>query len=91
MGCKVPVISSNAGGIPEINIHGVTGFLTDVGDVEAMAKFSLELLTNDVKLNQFKQNALDQAQKFNINTIVPVYEKLYQQVLDDFKTTQNNQ
>jgi N-acetyl-alpha-D-glucosaminyl L-malate synthase BshA len=91
MGCKVPVISSNAGGIPEINIHGVTGFLTDVGDVEAMAKFSLELLTNDVKLNQFKQNALDQAQKFNINTIVPVYEKLYQQALDDFKTTQNNQ
>jgi N-acetyl-alpha-D-glucosaminyl L-malate synthase BshA len=90
MGCKVPVISSNAGGIPEINIHGVTGFLTDVGDVEAMAKFSLELLTNDVKLNQFKQNALDQAQKFNINTIVPVYEKLYQQVLDDFITTQNN-
>ena len=86
MGCKVPVISSNAGGIPEINIHGVTGFLTDVGDVEAMAKFSLELLTNDVKLNQFKQNALDQAQKFNINTIVPVYEKLYQQVLVDFKT-----
>lgn len=90
MGCKVPVISSNAGGIPEINIHGVTGFLTDVGDVEAMAKFSLELLTDDIKLNQFKQNALDQAQKFNINTIVPVYEKLYQQVLDDFKTTQNN-
>jgi len=91
MGCKVPVISSNAGGIPEINIHGVTGYLTDVGDVESMAKFSLDLLTNDVKLNQFKQNALDQAQKFNINTIVPVYEKLYQQVLDDFKTTQNNQ
>jgi N-acetyl-alpha-D-glucosaminyl L-malate synthase BshA len=86
MGCKVPVISSNAGGIPEINIHGVTGFLTDVGDVESMAKFSLELLTNDVKLNQFKQNALDQAHKFNINTIVPVYEKLYQQVLVDFKT-----
>jgi glycosyltransferase involved in cell wall biosynthesis len=71
MGCQVPVISSNAGGIPEINIHGVTGYLTDVGDVESMAKYSIELLSDETKLNTFKENALAQAQRFNINNIVP--------------------
>jgi N-acetyl-alpha-D-glucosaminyl L-malate synthase BshA len=84
MGCKVPVISSNAGGIPEINIHGVTGYLTEVGDVESMAKYSIELLSDEIKLNNFKENALAQAQRFNINNIVPQYEALYQQVLKDF-------
>lgn len=84
MGCKVPVISSNAGGIPEINIHGVTGYLTEVGDVESMAKYSIELLSDEAKLNTFKENALAQAQRFNINNIVPQYEALYQQVLKDF-------
>ena len=63
MACRVPVISSNAGGIPEINIHGVTGYLTDVGDIESMAKYSLELLRDETKLEQFKENALNQAQK----------------------------
>ncbi len=81
MGCQVPVISSNAGGIPEINIHGVTGFLTDVGDVKAMAKFSLELLQDDAKLKLFKKNALEQAQKFNIDRIVPQYEALYMSLI----------
>ncbi|MBK6330953.1 MAG: N-acetyl-alpha-D-glucosaminyl L-malate synthase BshA [Bacteroidetes bacterium] len=77
MGCQVPVISSNAGGIPEINIHGVTGYLTEVGDVDAMAAFSLALLQDEEKLAQFKKNALAQAEKFNINNIIPMYEKLY--------------
>jgi len=77
MGCQVPVISSNAGGIPEINIHGVTGYLTEVGDVDAMAAFSLALLQDEEKLAQFKKNALAQAEKFNINNIIPIYEKLY--------------
>jgi len=82
MACRVPVISSNAGGIPEINIHGQTGFLTDVGDVEAMASFSLELLSDDEKLEHFKENALAQAQKFHINNIIPAYEALYESVLE---------
>ena len=77
MGCQVPVISSNAGGIPEINIHGVTGYLTEVGDVDAMAAFSLALLQDEEKLAQFKKNALAQAEMFNINNIIPMYEKLY--------------
>jgi len=82
MGCQVPVISSNAGGIPEINLHGVTGYMADVGNVDAMAAYSLELLKDENKLKQFKQNALNQALRFNINEIVPMYETLYQQVLE---------
>jgi N-acetyl-alpha-D-glucosaminyl L-malate synthase BshA len=81
MACRVPVISSNAGGIPEINIHGVTGYLTDVGDIESMAKYSLELLRDETKLEEFKKNALNQAQKFHINQIIPLYEALYEKVL----------
>ncbi len=81
MGCQVPVISSNAGGIPEINIHGVTGYLTDVGDVNAMAAYSLELLQDEAKLSLFKKNALEQAQKFNIDRIVPQYEALYMSLI----------
>ncbi len=81
MGCEVPVISSNAGGIPEINIHGVTGYLTDVGDIDAIVKFSLELLQNDEKLHLFKKNALAQAEKFKIANIIPMYEKLYESLI----------
>jgi len=81
MGCQVPVISSNAGGIPEINIHGVTGFLAPVGDIEAMANYSVELLSDENKLIQFKKNALNQAQNFNIENIIPLYEKLYESLI----------
>lgn len=82
MACRVPVISSNAGGIPEINIHGKTGYLAEVGDVASLAKYSLDLLLNDDKLAEFKQNAIDQANAFAIEHIVPQYEKLYENVLD---------
>jgi len=85
MGCEVPVISSNAGGIPEINIHGVTGFLTEVGDIDAIAKYSLELLKDEDKLKLFKKNALAQAQKFNINNIIPLYENLYASLVNENK------
>ena len=81
MGCQVPVISSNAGGIPEINIHGETGYLTPVGDTEAMAAYSIELLSDEAKLTQFKQNALNQARRFNIDAIIPAYEALYASVV----------
>jgi glycosyltransferase involved in cell wall biosynthesis len=81
MGCQVPVISTNAGGIPEINIHGVTGYLTEVGDTESMAKYALELLSDEDKLNTFKKNALEQAQKFRIDLIVPMYEQLYESLV----------
>jgi len=81
MACEVPVISSNAGGIPEINIHNETGFLSNVGDVEDMAKNAIELLKNEEKLEKFKQNALKQAKKFEIDAILPIYEECYKRTL----------
>ncbi|MBK9330577.1 MAG: N-acetyl-alpha-D-glucosaminyl L-malate synthase BshA [Sphingobacteriales bacterium] len=80
MACEVPVVSSNAGGIPEVNIEGVTGFLLNVGDVEGMALKSMELLKDDAKLAQFKKNAFAQAQKFDIRNILPLYEDFYQKI-----------
>ncbi|NOT74554.1 MAG: N-acetyl-alpha-D-glucosaminyl L-malate synthase BshA [Cyclobacteriaceae bacterium] len=81
MACEVPLISSNAGGIPELNIQGVTGFMSNVGDVEDMTKKALFVLDKN-NLNSFKQNALKRAQEFDIANIRPLYEKVYQRVLD---------
>lgn len=81
MGCQVPVISSNAGGLPEINIHGQTGFLTEVGDTDAIADYAIQLLSDAHLHAEFKKNALEQAQKFNIDTILPQYEALYNQAI----------
>ncbi len=80
MACEVPVVSSNAGGIPEVNIEGVTGFLLNVGDVEGMAQKTMELLKDDAKLAQFKKNAFAQAQKFDIKNILPIYEAFYEKI-----------
>jgi len=77
MAARVPVLSTNAGGLPEVNIHGVTGFMADIGDIDAMAEYGITLLGNEELLQQMKQNAYDQALKFDITNIVPVYEKLY--------------
>ena len=77
MAAGVPVISTNAGGLPEINVHGVTGFLSDVGKVDEMAIHALHILRDDETLKKFKQQAMAQAQVFDIHTIIPQYEKLY--------------
>lgn len=77
MAAKVPVISSNAGGLPEINIQGQTGYLANVGDVKQMSSYAIELLSNEEKLNQFKQQAFEQAVKYDIQNIIPLYEELY--------------
>lgn len=77
MAAKVPVISSNAGGLPEINIHGKTGFTANVGDVNTMSNLAIEILSNDEALAHLKQGAYEQALKFDIHNIVPLYEKLY--------------
>lgn len=76
---KVPVISSNAGGIPEVNIEGVTGFLNDVGDVVGMAENALKILSDDEVLERFKKNAGESAQRFDILKILPQYENLYEE------------
>ena len=84
MACQVPVISSNAGGLPEVNIHGVTGCLADVGDYESMAQHALMLLQDEAMLKVYRQNALEQAQKFDISIILPQYEAYYKKVVDRF-------
>ncbi|WP_299702877.1 N-acetyl-alpha-D-glucosaminyl L-malate synthase BshA [uncultured Pontibacter sp.] len=81
MACEVPVISTNAGGIPELNTHGVTGFVSEVGDVDDMVKNALHIL-DDANLPTFKANALARAHDFDIEKIVPLYEQFYQRIID---------
>ena len=81
MACEVPVISSNAGGLPEVNIHGQTGFLSEIGDVESMARNALQILNDDDTLRRFRAAALAQARCFDISIILPQYEQYYEEVL----------
>lgn len=81
MACEVPVISSNTGGLPEVNIHGKTGFLSEVGDVDDMAQNAINLLTNEPLLQEFRRNALEQAQQFDLDNILPQYESYYEEIL----------
>lgn len=77
MACGVPVISSNAGGLPEVNKDGFSGYLSEVGDVNGMANNALKILKDQTDLDQFKKNALITAQQFDIKKILPLYEDLY--------------
>jgi N-acetyl-alpha-D-glucosaminyl L-malate synthase BshA len=90
MASFVPVVSSNAGGLKEINKHGFSGFLCDVGDVKCMAGKVIELLSDNNKLIQFKLNARKQAEKFNVNNILPLYLKLYEETLTGKKLAEKN-
>lgn len=81
MAAEVPVISTNAGGLPEIIIDGVCGYMSPVGDVEDMSRNALKILKDEKTLQQFKANALLQAKKFDIQHIVPLYEQLYSSVI----------
>lgn len=82
MACKVPVITSDAGGLPELNINGVTGFMDQVGDIEAMAAHAIFILEDDVKLAAFKEGALNRAKEFELSLIVPIYEQYYKDIMD---------
>ena len=84
---RVPVISSNTGGIPEVNVDGVTGYMSNVGDVDDMALNALKILKDDETLNRFKDNAEKEAHKFDIVNILPMYEKIYE---DAFKKYYKN-
>jgi N-acetyl-alpha-D-glucosaminyl L-malate synthase BshA len=81
MAAEVPVISSNAGGLPEIIVDGYCGYMSNVGDVEDMAKNAIKILKDDIVYAAFKANALKQAELFDIENIVPQYEALYKRVL----------
>ncbi|MEY5068205.1 MAG: N-acetyl-alpha-D-glucosaminyl L-malate synthase BshA [Bacteroidota bacterium] len=82
MACKVPVITSNAGGLPELNVDGVTGYLDAVGDVNAMAHHAIAILEDDDRLASFKENAYNRAKEFDLKLILPIYEAYYQEVID---------
>ena len=86
MACGVPVIASDSGGIPEVISHGESGLLNSVGDTYQMTKNALKLLSNDSLLERFKTNAYQQAMKFDIEVILPKYEKLYEKCVDDYLT-----
>ncbi|MBL7850160.1 MAG: N-acetyl-alpha-D-glucosaminyl L-malate synthase BshA [Cyclobacteriaceae bacterium] len=81
MACEVPLISSNAGGLPELNVQGVTGFMSEVGDVEDMSRKALFVLDKN-NLPTFKENALKRAREFDIANILPLYERVYQRVIE---------
>lgn len=81
MACEVPVISSNTGGLPELNVQGVTGFLSNVGDIEDMTRKSLFVLDKN-NLPKFKENALKRAKEFDITKILPLYENYYEKILE---------
>ena len=85
MSCGVPVVSSSVGGLPELNIHNQTGFIAEIGDVERMARYAIDLLTNTVKHKSFSEAARARATEFNQDKIVTLYENYYQKVLDGTK------
>jgi N-acetyl-alpha-D-glucosaminyl L-malate synthase BshA len=81
MACKVPIITSNAGGLPELNVNGFCGYMSDVGDVEDMAFKAISILENDEVLNRFKENAFKRAQDFDLKKILPFYIALYNKII----------
>ena len=85
MACGVPVISSNSGGLPEVNKDGFSGYLSDVGDVAKMSSDAISLLKDENKLAQFKVNALATAKLFDIQNIMPLYEQVYFKALNNSK------
>jgi N-acetyl-alpha-D-glucosaminyl L-malate synthase BshA len=81
MASGVPVISTNTGGLPEVNAHSKSGFLANVGDIEAMSNYAIKILENDSTLNQFRKGAIEQSMKFDIRKILPLYEQLYESLI----------
>ena len=86
MACEVPLISSNTGGIPEINLQGKTGFMSNVGDVDDMAKNAIWILEDEKRLQEFRKNAFEQAKRFDIKNILPLYESFYEKVSEEVKS-----
>jgi N-acetyl-alpha-D-glucosaminyl L-malate synthase BshA len=85
MACSVPVVSTDTGGTPEVNIHGVSGLLSAVGDTDAMAANALEILKDEASIARFRQGAWEQAQRFDVHTVLPRYEELYARVREAIK------
>ncbi|HTH82376.1 MAG TPA: N-acetyl-alpha-D-glucosaminyl L-malate synthase BshA [Mucilaginibacter sp.] len=88
MACKVPVISTNAGGLPELNVDGVTGFLKDIGDIDGMADSAIYILEDEERLATFKENSLARAREFDLARILPLYENYYVEVIEKSRNLQ---
>ena len=84
MAWGVPVISSNSGGLPEVNLNGISGYLSDVGEIDEMTENALKILKKDDVLLKFKKNALSIAKRFDIKNILPLYEDLYQKAINKY-------
>ena len=82
MAWGVPVISSNSGGLPEVNFEGVSGYLSDVGNTDEMAQNAIKILKDNTILAKFKENALAVAKQFDIKNIVPLYEEVYKEAIN---------
>jgi glycosyltransferase involved in cell wall biosynthesis len=87
MATGVPVISTNTGGIPEVNHQGVSGFLSNVGNIDEMAQNALRILTNDDLMAELQKGALARAAEFNQDRILPMYEALYEKTLQQSLAT----
>jgi N-acetyl-alpha-D-glucosaminyl L-malate synthase BshA len=82
MSCGVPVISSSVGGLPEVNVHAQTGFIAEIGDIDRMARYAVDLLTDASKYQRFSEAARRRAvENFDSNLVIPMYEKFYETVL----------
>ncbi len=87
MSCGVPVVSSSTGGLPELVVHGETGYIAEMGDIQRMAKYAIELLSDERKRELFGHNSRKRAvEKFDVNSIVPLYEKVYEEALNETRT-----
>jgi N-acetyl-alpha-D-glucosaminyl L-malate synthase BshA len=81
MACRTPVISSNTGGLPEVNEHGHSGYTCEVGDVDSMAKYAMEILSDQETLDRFKENAFKRSKDFDQSNVVPLYLEVYNKAL----------
>ncbi len=85
MACGVPVVSSDTGGLPEVNVHGESGLLNAVGDIEAMAANAFEILKDEENRARYRKGAMDQAKRFDLHKVLPLYEALYEEVVSEVK------
>jgi len=85
MACGVPVVSSDTGGLPEVNIHGKSGLLSPVGDTLGMADNAHLILADEASLQRYRNGALEQARSFDLHRVLPRYEQLYEEVVADVK------
>jgi glycosyltransferase involved in cell wall biosynthesis len=81
----VPVVSSDTGGLPEVNIHGVSGLLSPVGDTQSMADNAYLILKDEASLERYRSGALEQARRFDLHHVLPRYERLYEEVVAEVK------